>query len=114
MSYCIKLVSDENQTWPHQEALQHKYYEEKPCPESLGTQQHLRQLIDTVIVLGNGTDVKSGLKKLWQVGVVWHYEFNLCVLLGKGKSLLLICPAKEHLYHATLQNVNMAPSRPIP
>lgn len=53
----------------------------------------VRQLTGTVIVLGNGKDVKSGLKKVGQAAVVWHCEFKLSVLIGKG-NIILICPAK--------------------
>lgn len=74
--------------------LQQKHYKDKLCSESQGRYQHLRQLLDTVIILGNSEDVKSGLKKLGQVCVGWHYEFNLCALRWKGDSLLLMCPVK--------------------
>lgn len=46
------------------------------------------------MILGNGKDVKSGLKKVGQAAVLWHCEFKLSVLLGKGDLLLLMCPVK--------------------
>lgn len=87
-------MSNENQTQPCLELLQQKLWKDKLCSESQGKQQHLRQFIDAVILAGNSKDMKSVLKELGQVCMGWLYQFNTRVLLWRGDSLLLICPAR--------------------
>lgn len=49
-----------------------------------GVYQHRGQLTDTVLISGNGRDVKCGSKKLGQVGVSGIRNLTCACFLGKG------------------------------